>query len=415
MANRTILHVDVNNCYASIEICFRPELRGKPVAVGGDVEARHGIILAKSQEAKKFGVQTGEALWQAKQKCPGLIILPPNFPLYLHYSRRLREIFNSYTDQVEPFGLDECWLDVTGSTHLFGSGPVIAETIRQRVKKELGVTVSIGVSWNKIFAKLGSDMKKPDAVTVITGDDFKQKVWPLPASDLLYVGRATARKLYSRGIITIGELAKVSPEYLHDWFGKWGYVLHVFANGLDTSPVARAGEEAIVKSVGNSTTTPRDLCNSQDVKIVFYNLAESVAARLREQGMMGRTVQVGLRDNELNSFERQIKLPRPTWLASEICDAAMTLLSENYTFAKPLRSVGVRACDLTSAHDAVQLTMYGDEAKREKYERLERTVDDIRRRYGHYSIARAVTRMDKTLSQIDAKGDHIIHPVGYFK
>ena len=411
---RCILHVDINNCYASIETLHRPELRGKPVAVGGDVEARHGIILAKSNEAKKYGVKTGEALWQARQKCPNLIILKPDYALYLRFSRLIRGLFSAYTDQVEPFGLDEAWLDVTGSTHLFGTGVKIAEDIRQRVKKELGVTVSVGASFNKIFAKLGSDMKKPDAVTVITREDYKQKVWPLPAEELLYVGRATQRKLNSRCITTIGGIARTDPELLHDWFGKWGYVLYAFANGADTSPVSRAGNEAVIKSVGNSTTTPRDLLNLLDAKIIFYNLAESVAARLREQGLKGRTVQISVRDNALASFERQMKLPQSTCLASEICAAAMALLERNYAWEKPLRSIGVRATDLTGAFDDVQLTMYGDELQRERQERLERTVDDIRRRFGHYAIARAITKLDATLGQFDAKGDHIIHPIGYF-
>ena len=411
---RSILHVDINSCYANIELLHRPELRGKPVVVGADVEARHGIVLAKSQEAKPFGIKTGEVIWQAKQKCPGLIVLPPNYSLYLRFSRMIRALFAEYTDQVEPFGLDEAWLDITGSQHLFGSGAQVAEKIRKRVKRELGITVSIGVSWNKIFAKLGSDMKKPDAVTVITKDDFKQKVWTLPAEDLLYVGRATQRKLYGRGITTIGGIAQTPPDVLRDWFGKWGYVLHTFANGWDTTPVARAGNEAVIKSIGNSTTTPRDINNAQDAKIVFYNLAESVAARLREQGLKGRTIQIGVRDNTLVSFERQMKLPLSTCISGEICAAAIKLLDIHYRWDRPLRSIGVRACDLVSAHENVQLTMYGDELQRERQESLERTIDDIRRRFGHYAIARAVMNTDPTLKQFNAKGDHIIHPVGYF-
>ncbi len=411
---RSILHVDINSCYANIEILHRPELRGKPVVVGGDVEARHGIVLAKSQEAKPFGIKTGEVIWQAKQKCPGLIVLPPNYSLYLRFSRIIRALFAEYTDQVEPFGLDEAWLDITGSQHLFGSGEQIAQEIRQRVKREMGITVSIGVSWNKIFAKLGSDMKKPDAVTVITKDDFRQKVWTLPAEDLLYVGRSTQRKLYGRGITTIGGIANTPPDVLHDWFGKWGYVLHTFANGWDATPVACVGNEAVIKSIGNSTTTPRDINNAQDAKIVFYNLAESVAARLREQGLKGRTVQIGVRDNTLIHFERQMKLPQSTCISGEICAAAMKLLEQNYRWDRPLRSIGVRACDLVSAHENVQLTMYGDELQRERQESLERTIDDIRRRFGHYSIARAVMGTDPSLKQFNAKGDHVIHPVGYF-
>ncbi len=408
------MHVDINNCYASIECLHHPELRGKPVAVGGDQEQRHGIILAKNYEAKAYGIKTGEALWQAKQKCPRLIIVKPNYALYLRFSRLAREIYADYTDQIEPFGLDEVWADVTGSMHLYGSGEEIANKIRQRIKYELGITVSVGVSYNKIFAKLGSDMKKPDAVTVITAGNFKDKVWPLPAAELLYVGRATQRKLYDKGIVTIGELAKTDSELLHSWFGKWGLILHTFANGWDTSPVTRMGEEAIIKSIGNSTTTPRDLTCELDAKIIYYMLAESVAERLRDHGFLCRGVQISLRDNELFSFERQLKLTKPTCLSSELCEAALKLLKDNYRWERPLRSIGIRACNLIPASTPVQLTLLEDEAQRIRREQLERAVDDIRRRFGHYSIGRAVNALDDTLGRINPKGDHIIHPVGYF-
>ena len=411
---RTILHVDINNCYASIECLHHPELCGKPVAVGGDQEQRHGIILAKNYEAKEYGIKTGEALWQAKQKCPRLIIVKPNYALYLRFSRLAREIYADYTDQIEPFGLDEVWADVTGSMHLYGSGEEIANKIRQRIKYELGITVSVGVSYNKIFAKLGSDIKKPDAVTVITAGNFKDKVWPLPAAELLYVGRATQRKLYDKGIVAIGELAKTDSELLHSWFGKWGLILHTFANGWDTSPVTRMGEEAIIKSIGNSTTTPRDLTCELDAKIIYYMLAESVAERLRDHGFLCRGVQISLRDNGLFSFERQLKLTKPTCLSSELCEAALKLLKDNYRWERPLRSIGIRACNLIPASTPVQLTLLEDEAQRIRREQLERAVDDIRRRFGHYSIGRAVNALDDTLGRINPKGDHIIHPVGYF-
>ena len=412
---RVILHSDINCCYANIELLHHPELRESPVAVGGDVEARHGIILAKSELAKRAGVKTGMALWQARDVCPALIVLPPRYDLYIRFSRLVRQIYGDYTDQIESFGLDECWLDVSGSTHLFGDGERIAQAIRERVKDELGITVSIGVAWNKVFAKLGSDMKKPDAVTVISRDNYKQKVWPLLAADLLYVGPATRKKLYDRCIYTIGDLARMDPQYLHDWFGKWGLVLSTFANGLDPSPVMQVGEEAAVKSVGNSTTTPRDLVCDQDAKIIYYMLAESVAERMREQGFLCRTVQISLRDNGLYSFERQMKLSQPTCLASELCDAAMRLLRQNYAWQKPLRSIGIRAADLVPAQAPAQLTLFEDEAERQRRERLERIVDSIRYRFGHYAINRAIVTMDNTLNNINPKDDHIIHPVGFFK
>ena len=413
---RSVLHIDMNACYASIECLYDPSIRNLPVAVGGDVEARHGIILAKNQIAKRFGVKTGEALWQAKQKCPELHIVPPHFDRYLRFSRMAREIYADYTDLVEPFGLDEVWCDVTGTQKLRERGlEALANEIRERVKFELGITVSVGASWNKIFAKLGSDYKKPDAVTVFTPENYRDKVWPLPASDLLGVGRATERKLASRGIHTIGDIAAAPPSMLRGILGKWGLILHDFATGYDTSPVARAGDEAVIKSIGNSTTTPRDLCCDEDAGIVYWMLCESVAERMRESGFLCRGVQVHIRDNELASFERQLKLESPTCLASTLHEAAMRLMRENWDWHKPLRSIGVRATDLLPASTPVQCSIFDDSERQEKRERLERSVDDLRRRFGHYCVGRAVCVSDPTLRNISPKDEHVIHPVGYFK
>ena len=413
---RSVLHIDMNACYASIECLYDPSIRNLPVAVGGDVEARHGIILAKNQIAKCFGVKTGEALWQAKQKCPELHIVPPHFDRYLRFSRMAREIYADYTDLVEPFGLDEVWCDVTGTQKLRERGlEALANEIRERVKFELGITVSVGASWNKIFAKLGSDYKKPDAVTVFTPENYRDKVWPLPASDLLGVGRATERKLASRGIHTIGDIAAAPPSMLRGFLGKWGLILHDFATGYDTSPVARAGDEAVIKSIGNSTTTPRDLCCDEDAGIVYWMLCESVAERMRESGFLCRGVQVHIRDNELASFERQLKLESPTCLSSTLHEAAMRLLRENWDWHKPLRSIGVRATDLLPASTPVQCSIFEDSERQEKRERLERSVDDLRRRFGHYCVGRAVCVSDPTLRNISPKDEHVIHPVGYFK
>lgn len=413
---RSVLHIDMNACYASIECLYDPSIRNLPVAVGGDVEARHGIILAKNQIAKRYGVKTGEALWQAKQKCPELHIVPPHFDRYLRFSRMAREIYADYTDLVEPFGLDEVWCDVTGTQKLRERGlEALANEIRERVKFELGITVSVGASWNKIFAKLGSDYKKPDAVTVFTPENYRDKVWPLPASDLLGVGRATERKLASRGIHTIGDIAAAPPSMLRGFLGKWGLILHDFAAGYDSSPVARAGDEAVIKSIGNSTTTPRDLCCDEDAGIVYWMLCESVAERMRESGFLCRGVQVHIRDNELASFERQLKLESPTCLSSTLHEAAMRLLRENWDWHKPLRSIGVRATDLLPASTPVQCSIFEDSERQEKRERLERSVDDLRRRFGHYCVGRAVCVSDPTLRNISPKDEHVIHPVGYFK
>ena len=413
---RSVLHIDMNACYASIECLYDPSIRNLPVAVGGDVETRHGIILAKNQIAKRYGVKTGEALWQAKQKCPELHIVPPHFDRYLRFSRMAREIYADYTDLVEPFGLDEVWCDVTGTQKLRERGmEALANEIRERVKFELGITVSVGASWNKIFAKLGSDYKKPDAVTVFTPENYRDKVWPLPASDLLGVGRATERKLALRGIRTIGDIAAAPSSMLRGFLGKWGLILHDFAAGYDTSPVARAGDETVIKSIGNSTTTPRDLCCDEDAGIVYWMLCESVAERMRESGFLCRGVQVHIRDNELASFERQLKLESPTCLASTLHEAAMRLLRENWDWHKPLRSIGVRATDLLPASTPVQCSIFEDSERQEKRERLERSVDDLRRRFGHYCVGRAVCVSDPTLRNISPKDENVIHPVGYFK
>lgn len=412
---RVVLHSDLDNFYASVECLYHPELRNKPMAVGGDPEQRHGIILAKNYPAKSFDIKTGETIWQAKQKCPQLIVVKPNFKLYLQFSRLVRQIYTEYTNQVEPFGLDEAWLDVTGSTRLYGNGETIANKIRHRIKEEMGITVSIGVSFNKVFAKLGSEMKKPDATTIITKENYKHIVWPLPVGDLLYVGTATQRKLKQRGISTIGELAQLDPRQLYSWFGKWGNVLYAFANGLENSPVTIVGEEAVIKSIGNSTTTPHDLENNEEVAIIFYVLCESVAARLREHGLECRIVEIYVRDNELVSFIRQQKQSMSTNLASEIHRAAMELFRKNYSWAKPIRSIGVRGSGLVPAGSPLQLTFMDDEKKRQKIEHLETTIDQIRQRFGTLSVQRALLLTDQRLSAINPKDDHTIHPVGYFK
>lgn len=411
--DRIILHSDCNCFYASVEMLHHPELEGLPLAVGGDPEARHGIVLTANYIAKRKGVKTGMALWQAKQACPDLIFVPPRMDLYLRFSRMAREIYLEYTDQVENFGCDEAWLSVEKSRSIKGDGMTIAKEISDRIKTELGITVSIGVSWNKIFAKLGSDYKKPDAITLISRENYKRIVWPLPASDLLYVGRSTSRKLSSVGIRTIGELANADPSHLHSLLGKMGYVLHGFANGLDDSPVTTDGYHAPVKSIGNSTTTPRDLTCDTDVKIILMALSESVAARLRKNGFCAGVVEISIRDNGLFSFTRQVKLKRPTNITDEIMKAAYGLFQSHYFWEHPIRSLGVRGSNLTLDHMPVQLSLFTDEELRERQERLDRMTDEIRRRFGYFAIQRAFMKQDERLSGLDA-GTHTVHPVGYF-
>ncbi len=409
--SRIILHSDCNCFYASVECALNPALKGKPVAVSGNPEKRHGIILTKSEEAKKFGVKTGETIWQAKKKCPQLITLPPNFSKYVEYSKRVKEIYYKYTDMVESFGLDEAWLDVTGSTKLFGNGYEIAQQIRNRIKKELDITVSIGVSYNKIFAKLGSDYKKPDAVTLINKSNYKHLVWSLPAEDLLYVGSATKKKLNSLGIFTIGQIANTPADILKKNLGKWGQMLHSFANGNDTSTVALYGETSPVKSIGNSTTSPRDLKDITDVKIIMGVLADSVTRRMREQGLSCMLVSITVRDSKLYSFTRQKKLLSYTDITSEILNTALALFKENYSWKNPIRSLGLSVSELTCKDSGTQLSLFEDNKKRLRQESLDKTTDALKNRFGNFIINPAVMLKDTTLSGFNPKADHTIHPV----
>ena len=394
---RTILHSDLNNCFASIESISHPEYREIPFAVGGDEELRHGIILAKNEIAKKYGIKTGEPLLSARQKCPELKVVKPNFELYEEYCSAVRKLYYEYTDQVEPFGMDESWLDVTGSASLFGDGEKIAHELRNRIKKEFDLTISVGVSFNKVFAKLGSDLKKPDAVTVISQENYKEKVWTLPVEDLLYVGRATKAKLNRVGIKTIGELANTSETFLCSLFGKNGKMLYLFANGLESSPVKKLDERDIIKSLGNSTTTPRDMKNEKDVRLIFNLLSEQVCRRLRSHGLRCSVVQIHLRSNDLCSFERQMHLSSPTDISGDVCNAAMELLQKNYSFYMPLRSVGVRAAELSKADEPVQLSFFADAEKQQKLRKIEMVKDVINNRYGNYSLCRAVLLSDRSL------------------
>lgn len=427
--SRTILHSDCNCFYASVELLHHPELRGRPVAVCGNPDARHGIILTADYTAKRYGVKTGMALWQARQLCPDLIFLPARMDLYLRFSRMAQEIYSEYTDKVEPFGIDESWLDVTESVSVKGDGYSIAKEISARMKKELGITVSIGVSFNKVFAKLGSDYKKPDAITTMGKDEYRTKAWPLPVSDLLYVGRATDRKLRTMGVKTIGDLALMDEGILTKKFGKVGNIIHAFANGYDTSPVKIENISAPIKSVGNSTTTPKDMRTDEDVKIVLYILAESVAARLRENGFRCKTVEISIRDKELFHFSKQTKLKNASNITGEIAEAAYMLYKKSYSlpaneyelksfgtefYQKPLRSIGIIGSDLVTDFYWEQMDIFMDPKLREKRMKMDVAVDNIRKRFGFYSIQRGLMYRDSILSACNAKEDHIVHPIGYF-
>lgn len=410
---RIILHCDLNNFYASVECLYNPFLRDRPVAVTGDPQKRHGIVLAKNDAAKKCGVATGNPLWLARQRCPDIVFVPPHYDRYMQYSRIAREIYAEYTDLVEPFGLDECWLDITATARLFGYGKAVADRLRRQIRSELGVTASVGVSYNKIFAKLGSDLKKPDATTVIDSSRFREIVWPLPVSDLLCAGRSTSRKLHQYGICTIGALAGADRALIRSLLGKNGEMLWLFANGLDTAPVARFQAPSPILSVGNSTTAPRDLITDEDIKITLMVLCESVSARLREQHLICRTVQIGIRDNRLVSYERQGKLSNPNRTAKDLFQKAFCLYRKNRP-ASPVRSLSVRACQLKQ-QDYEQLSFLPDIAALQRQERLEQALDSIRSRFGTFSVRRGLMLTDPALSTLDPKNDHLIHPESYLK
>lgn len=409
--DRQILHIDMNNYYASVESMYNPELKKNPLAVCGDPVNRHGIVLAKNELAKRFGVKTGEAIWEAKLKCPRLVIVPPQYSRYIRFSRLARRIYAEYSDRVEPFGLDENWVELTHCSR--SDGEAVAEELRCRIRRDLGLTVSIGVSYNKIFAKLGSDMKKPDAVTVIRRDSFREKVWPLPVSDLLGVGPATTRKLGRIGIRTIGALANLEPVLLRKLFGVIGLMLHDFANGKDTSPVAIEGRELPIKSIGNSITAAHDLTHETEIRAVAQMLAESVAARLRDAGYLAGTIAVSLRDYQLYNFERQMPLAKPTQLAAELTEAASALLLANFREGQWIRSLGVRASNLIPAADMRQLSFLADELARESRLAFEQTMDSLRERYGGLIVRSGLSLMDRTLTEHSIKAENIIHPVAY--
>ena len=389
--DRVILHCDLNSFFASVELLSYPALRDVPMAVCGDPESRHGIILAKNEPAKKLGVQTAETIWQARQKAPGLVLLPPHHGLYREYSKKVNAIYGQYTDLVEPFGIDESWLDITGSMHLFGGDPkAIADALRQRIREELGLTISVGVSFNKIFAKLGSDYKKPDATTVISRENWQQIVWPLPVGDLLFVGKAAQRILAQYGITTIGQLAACKAEMLETLMGKMGRQLHEYANGQECAPVRPQHEQEPVKSVGNGTTFPQNLTRWSEVRAGLSILCDSVASRLRRYGLYCGGVSVTIRDAQFKTISRQKRLPGSTHLMRDIYQAALELTQQVWKAPNPIRMLTVTALYVTpSAESYEQLDLLsGDTSRRsEKQEKLEGAMDAIREKYGHNAIS----------------------------
>ncbi len=384
---RKILHCDANNFYASIECMLDPTLKDKYVAVSGNPDKRHGIILAKNQKAKECGVKTGDVIWEAKRKCPNLVLVPPQFDKYVYYSNKIFDIYCQYTDRVEPFGIDECWLDVTGSMRLFKSATAIADELREQIKKEIGITISVGVSFNKIFAKLGSDMKKPDATTLISPDNFKSKVWPLDVSDLLMIGRKTEAKLKGLGINTIGDLANTNVDVLISKFGINGQKIYDNANGNNSEEVRLYYDKHIPKSIGNSTTMPKDVVLRDEAKAVIMALSEMVAIRLRKYGFIAGGVHLGMRFNDLSYVGKQSKLPYKINSASSICDFAMEIY-DSFQHTLPLRLLSVTTFDLSKGEEMQQLSLFDDE-RVEKLRRIDASLDKIREKYGYNALKSA--------------------------
>lgn len=409
-----ILHCDLDCFYASVAMQENPELKGKCVAVCGDVSKRHGIILAKSYPAKKYGIKTGMAIWEAKQLCPELILVPANFAQYKYYSELVRNIYCRYTDQVEAFGLDENWVDITGSLHLFEKTPYdLAKRIQNEILQETGLTVSIGIGWNKIIAKFGSDYKKPYGITNITEENFQDIFWNAPVEDLLYVGRKTEVKLKRWGINTIGDLARDEHGLVERHGGKIGRMLIWWARGFDATPVASIyAPETPPKSVGNSITTPKDIVDFRDCQLVLQVLAEAIATRLKRQHLKGKVISVYVRNSELKSAGKQRKVNVWVDTREQILQVAYELVNEIYDFELPLRSVGISVSSLTASDVYMQEDIFRDIANYEEEYKLDQTIDNIRRKFGSDKVMRCSVLCDRELTDFNPLS-HDVHPVGY--
>lgn len=390
--DRVVLHCDCNCFFASVEAALEPSLNDVPFAVCGDLEFRHGIVLAKNEKAKRYRIETGEPIWRAKNKCPSLRIVTPTYKKYIEFSRRVFDIYCKYTDLVEPFGIDECWLDVSGTTHFFGDGKKIADELREVIKKEVGVTISAGVSYNKLFAKMGSDYKKPDATTVITRENFGELLFPLPAGELFGVGKKTAQRLCGIGIRTIGDIAATDPAILKGFFGKAGVDMYEHANGREYSQVMPYYYREEPKSIGNGMTFKRDILNIDEARTCVFYICDKVAARLRKHGVLCRGIQVALKDTDMNTALKTRRLRVPGDLAFDLTPVAISIINESMRFGfKPIRAITVTGIDLiktSELYEQISLFELDYYLKREKEERLEKTRDDIRHKYGLNALGR---------------------------
>lgn len=412
-SDRVIFHADLDCFYASVACQENPRLKGKCVAVCGDVENRHGIILAKSYPAKKYGIKTGEAIWEAKEKCPELILVKADYRAYKYYSNLVRNIYLRYSDCVESFGMDENWIDVTESIPLYGGSDKIAESIQREVLEETGLSVSIGIGWNKVIAKFASDYRKPFGITSILDErSFKKLFWSSPVEDLLYVGRKTKIKYNKWGIFTIGDLAN-DEHFIKNHGNKVDGIIQLWAQGF-CADNALADFEDPVKSVGNSITTPKDLLNLGDCALVYQVLCESVATRLKRIGKQGCVITIYLRSSDLTGFSKQMKIDNYTNISSEILSVAMGLVKESYDFEQPLRSIGVKVSSLRDEDSIIQADLFGVEEKRRESKILDKTIDDIREKYGYNIIKRCCLLKDKELTGFNPLVDNTVHPVSVF-
>jgi len=408
---RVILHCDLNCFFASVEMLYNPHLRNVPMAVAGDPKRRHGIILAKNVPAKQRGIKTAETINDAKKKCPELIIRKPDYDSYSFFSKRVRSLYYEFTDLVEPFGMDECWLDITSSIRYFGSVETIVSEILRRVREEIGLTLSIGVADNKVYAKLGSDLAKEDSAFFIR---CPEDVFSLPAEDLLYVGKSAITRLHSHAIYTIGDIAKQPRGRLEDLLGKWGTTLWNYANGKDDSPVSRYGvHDDTVRSIGNSTTSVRDLYDMDDLKLVLTGLCDSVSSRLRKQGLYFRTVCLQLRDIHLHTRSIRTTLTENSDLGKTIFDCCIKLFQERCDFSVPYRSIGVSVSGLSATKDTVQLDLLKEEEDPERIRKKEQAMEEIRRRFGYHSVSTLRMLEDRELSETGTEDEYTFFPSSF--
>ncbi|MGY3776127.1 DNA polymerase IV [Helcococcus sueciensis] len=391
--DRDILHIDMNNCFASIEIKLNPSLKGLPVVVSRSDGENSGIVLAKSQEAKKFGIKTAETIWQARKKCKDIVIVPPHYDEYKKHSIWAREIYYSYTNQVEPFGLDEAWLDVTGSKRLFGTAENIAHELRNRIKNELGITVSVGVSFNKIFAKLGSDMKKPDAVTVINKENFKDKVWPLNVDAMIGIGESTRKKLNDNGIFTLGDLAESNEEDIEKLIGVSGEKIWIQANGLDNTPVRDFYTREDIKSIGHGNTFSKNLETFEEVRNEFQKLAIMIGDRLIENNLEAMGIQIRVRDNQMKTHSFQETLEYSTFSSIVIRDRAIKLFN-NYKWINPIRFLEIRAINLTKESN-IQTNLFETFDDAIKKSKVDKAIFDIKSQFGEIITFGSLNKKDE--------------------